>query len=166
MITATKSGKNHWHYGGKNSPETREKISKANKGNIWSEERKKKFGQEHSGKNNSNYGHKWSDEQRRNVSKNRKGKCNISIEGRLKLSKRMSGINNPMYGKSSWEKCTTEERIDRIERFKKNIKGKNIGKNCFTGKSNADKKKYKIKCHLVNEIDGIIWMLRLMKKKN
>lgn len=62
MLSKHNSGKNHWHYGGKNSLETRAKISKANKGNVWSEERKKKFGQEHSGKNNANYGHKWTDE--------------------------------------------------------------------------------------------------------
>jgi len=62
MLSKHKSGKNHWHYGGKNSLETRAKISKANKGNTWSEERKKKFSQEHSGKNNANYGHKWTDE--------------------------------------------------------------------------------------------------------
>ena len=140
MMSESRSGKNHWHYGGKNSLETRAKISQANKGNVWSEERKKKFGQEHSGKNNANYGHKWTDEQKMIASQNRKGIYNGNAETRLKQSKRMSGIKNPMYGKSSWEKCTLEERIDRIKRFKKNRKGKCLGKNCFTGKSLEQKK--------------------------
>ena len=49
-------------------------------------------------------------------------------EQKRKWSEERSGEGNPMYGKSSWEKCTPEERADRIERFKNSIKGKNKGK--------------------------------------
>ena len=41
------------------------------------------------------------------------------------------GEKNGMYGKSSWEKCTAEQRENRIQRFKKNMKGKNKGKRCM-----------------------------------
>ena len=47
------------------------------------------------------------------------------------LSKAGSGKNNPMYGKSSWEKCTEEQRAKRIEKFKKSMAGKNAGKRCM-----------------------------------
>ena len=47
------------------------------------------------------------------------------------LSKATSGKNNPMYGKSSWEKCTPEQRADRARRFSQNMKGKNKGKRCM-----------------------------------
>lgn len=33
-----------------------------------------------------------------------------------------------MYGKSSWEKCTPEQRADRIKKFKQSIAGKNKGR--------------------------------------
>ena len=38
------------------------------------------------------------------------------------------GNNNPMYGKSSWEKCTSEQKAVRIAKFVASIKGKNKGK--------------------------------------
>lgn len=41
------------------------------------------------------------------------------------------GEKNGMYGKSSWEKCTAEQRENRIQQFKKNMKGKNKGKRCM-----------------------------------
>jgi hypothetical protein len=33
-----------------------------------------------------------------------------------------------MYGKSSWEKQTDKEKLNRINKFKANMKGKNKGK--------------------------------------
>ena len=42
------------------------------------------------------------------------------------------GQNNPMSGKSSWEKCTTEQRKDRSRRFSISMKGKNAGKTFWT----------------------------------
>ena len=48
-----------------------------------------------------------------------------------KISKATSGKNNPMYKKSSWEKCTGEKRIKRIQKFKQSMAGKNAGKRCM-----------------------------------
>ena len=47
------------------------------------------------------------------------------------IGKSVSGEKNGMYGKSSWEKCTPEQRENRIQRFKNSIKGKNKGKRCM-----------------------------------
>ena len=44
----------------------------------------------------------------------------------------MKGENNPMFGKSSWEKCTEEEKADRKHRYSKSMKGKNVGKTFWT----------------------------------
>lgn len=38
-----------------------------------------------------------------------------------KASERMKGKNNPMYGKSSWLKCTPEQKADRIARWQKSL---------------------------------------------
>lgn len=38
------------------------------------------------------------------------------------------GNNNPMAGKSSWEKCTSEQKAERVAKFVASIKGKNNGK--------------------------------------
>jgi len=38
------------------------------------------------------------------------------------------GEDNPMFGKSSWENCTPEQRTARIEKFRASIKGKNKGR--------------------------------------
>ena len=48
------------------------------------------------------------------------------------FSKRYSGCGNPMYGKSSWEKCTPEQRADRAARYSQSMKGKNKGKHMWT----------------------------------
>lgn len=42
------------------------------------------------------------------------------------------GKNNPMFGKSSWEKHTPEERADRKRRYIRSMKGKNLGKTFWT----------------------------------
>lgn len=39
-----------------------------------------------------------------------------------------NGANNPMAGKSSWEKCTPEQKADRAARYSASMKGKNAGK--------------------------------------
>ena len=44
----------------------------------------------------------------------------------------MQGENNSMFGKSSWEKCTEEEKADRKRRYSKSMKGKNVGKKFWT----------------------------------
>lgn len=43
-----------------------------------------------------------------------------------------AGKNNPMYGKSSWEKCTPSEKADRAKRYAKSMKGKNVGRRQYT----------------------------------
>jgi hypothetical protein len=47
---------------------------------------------------------------------------------RKHLSEAKIGSKNNMYGKSSWANCSDEERKIRIEKFRKNIKGKNKNK--------------------------------------
>ena len=42
-----------------------------------------------------------------------------------------SGQNNAMYGKSSWEKCTPEQRVDRAKRYSQSMRGKNKGKHMW-----------------------------------
>ena len=42
------------------------------------------------------------------------------------------GENNPMFGKSSWEKFTEEKKADRKRRYSKSMKGKNVGKKFWT----------------------------------
>lgn len=137
MLSKHNSGKNHWHYGGKNSLETRAKISKANKGNVWSEERKKKFGQEHSGKNNANYGHKWTDEQKKNASIKHKGKACPEIT-KQKLSKLYKGKKRPEC--NSWLKCSPEEKEARIKKWQQTMSTIQYDSNCFKNKTLEQKK--------------------------
>ena len=137
MMSESRSGKNHWHYGGKTSLETRAKISKANKGNIWSEERKKKFGQEHSGKNNANYGHKWTDEQKKNASIKHKGKACSEIT-KQKLSKLYKGKKRPEC--NSWLKCSQIEKEVRIKKWQQTMSTIEYDSNCFKNKTPEQKK--------------------------
>ena len=44
------------------------------------------------------------------------------------ISNATKGKNNPMYGKSSWAKCTAEEKRMRSDKFRKSITGKNKGR--------------------------------------
>lgn len=120
-VSETQSGVNHWNFGKHHSKETRKKIGKANKGNTWTEERKIKYGREHSGKNNPNYGNYWTEEQKENISKKLTGR-KLSKKQCENISKRTKGKLNPMYGKSSWEKCTPEQKADRIARWQSHMK--------------------------------------------
>lgn len=43
-----------------------------------------------------------------------------------------TGKNNPMFGKSSWEKCNDKERKERATKYSNSMKGKNKGKRMFT----------------------------------
>ena len=53
-------------------------------------------------------------------------------EQKKKWSQERSGEGNPMFGKSSWEKCTEEEKADRKRRYSNSMKGKNVGKTFWT----------------------------------
>jgi hypothetical protein len=120
MLSETKSGKNHWNWGKHLSEETKRKIGNANAKNKWSDERKINFSKLIQGENNPNYGNFWTDEQRKNASLKKVG-TKLSDETKQKLSQMFSGKNNPMYRKSSWEKCTDEERTDRIKRWQESM---------------------------------------------
>lgn len=120
-VSKTQSGNNHWNYGRHHTDETKIKISKANTGNTWSEERKIKYGKKHRGKNNPNFGHKWSEEQKTQASIRNKGNT-ISESTKRILSEKFSGAGNPMYGKSSWKNCTKEQRENRIMRWQESMK--------------------------------------------
>lgn len=97
--------------------EHKNKISKSNIGKILSDETKKKL-------HISNLGKKHTEETKRKMSKNHsrhmKGK-KLSLEARMKISKankgRFKGENHPMY-----EKNHTEETKKKISKMKKNKK--------------------------------------------
>lgn len=99
-------GENNPNYGRVCSQETKEKISKANKGRKFSDEVNKKkgrpgieFSDDHKRKiSESLKGHIVSDETRNKISENKKGK-QLSLEHRNKISESITGEKNPMYGK-------------------------------------------------------------------
>lgn len=45
-----------------------------------------------------------------------------------KHSENAKGEKNPMFGKSSWAKCTPEQKADRVARYSASMKGKNKGR--------------------------------------
>ena len=118
----TMSGENHYMYGKKHSPETLEKISKAQSGKKQSPEsnlkRSKALSGENNpmygkrGENNPNFGRKASTETRKKMSKAQSGKKR-SPESNLKRSKAMSGANNPMYGKKP-----SPETLEKLSKAK------------------------------------------------
>ena len=119
-------GENHPLYGTKMSEETKQKISKANKGRKWSEETKARVAKEspnaksflgkthtkearekisnrvkewHKVNDNPFLGKTHSKETREKISKANKGKI-ISEEAKRKISEKMKGENHPFYGKT------------------------------------------------------------------
>lgn len=46
------------------------------------------------------------------------------VKGLLRRKADFSGKNNPMYGKSSWAKCTPEQRAERVAKMKATISRK------------------------------------------
>ena len=107
-IGAAQKGEKNHNYGKTPSPETREKISEANKGKIHTEETKKKWSEARSGENHPFYGKSHSPETRAKMSAALKGENNPRYgkshtpEARVKISAARKGKNNPMYGKKWW----------------------------------------------------------------
>lgn len=54
-----------------------------------------------------------------------------------------TGKNNPMYNKSSWEKCTEEERKIRAEKYSNSMRGKNKGKKMW---NNGVVTRFQVEC--------------------
>ena len=113
MSEAQKGEKNHaygkppWNKGKTNiySEETLKKMSETKKGKNYG-----RVGENHPlyGKKPWNTGQKWSDEVRQKISESHKGK-KLSDETKQKLSVKLSGENNPIYGKPRSEE--TKEKI-------------------------------------------------------
>ena len=68
-----------------------------------------------------------------------------------------TGKNNPMYNKSSWEKCTEEERKKRAEKYSNSMRGKNIGKKMW---NNGVVNRFQVDC------PGEGWFPGTIRKKN
>lgn len=106
------SGENNPFYGKNLSDEHKQKISKANKGKIFSIEHCKKISESRIGINNPNYGKSPSEETRIKISNANKGKI-VSEETRKKLSEANKGLHtgtdNAFYGKRHSEE--TKEKI-------------------------------------------------------
>jgi plasmid stability protein len=107
MSAAQKGEKNH-NYGKTLSPETRAKISAATKGKTCSPETKEKMSAAQKGENHPFYGKTLSLETRAKMSAALKGENNPRYgkshtpEARAKISAARKGKNNPMYGKKWW----------------------------------------------------------------
>jgi group I intron endonuclease len=91
--------------GGKLSKETRQKISKAKKGSIpWNKGIKECFSKETTEKmSKSHKGKVLSDETKRKMSEFQKGRIKSEKEKR-NIAESKKGKNNPMYGKTPWNK--------------------------------------------------------------
>jgi len=107
MSAAQKGEKNHM-YGKTISPETRAKISAATKGKTCSPETKEKMSAVQKGENHHFYGKSHTPETRAKMSAALKGENNPRYgkshtpEARAKISAARKGENNPMYGKKWW----------------------------------------------------------------
>jgi len=107
-IGAAQKGEKNHNYGKTLSPETRAKISAAMKGKTCSPETKEKMSAAQKGENHPFYGKTLSLETRAKMSAALKGENNPRYgkshtpEARAKISAARRGKNNPMYGKKWW----------------------------------------------------------------
>ena len=111
--------------GFKHSEVSKQKMSKANKGKIITEEARRKIGEAHKGK-------KLSDETKQKISEAHKGK-KLSNEHRRKMSEALKGENHPSYGKQLSE--ATRRKISEA------LKGE---QNPNFGKQRSDEVKRKV----------------------
>jgi plasmid stability protein len=102
------------------SDEARQKISEANKGRIVSDEARQKRSEAIKGEKHPMFGKKQSDESRQKMSKTHKGKI-VSEETRQKISESIKGEKNPMFGKKRSEK--TRQKISIIQKNREGVKG-------------------------------------------
>jgi group I intron endonuclease len=93
-----KNGKNNPMYGKEHSNETKEKISKANKGLKRSEEDKLKMKEQNGGLNNPMYGKKHNEESVNKIKAKATGRF-VSDDTKKKLSENGKGEKNNMYGR-------------------------------------------------------------------
>jgi plasmid stability protein len=104
------------------SDEARQKISKAQKGRIVSDEARQKRSEAIKGEKHPMFGKKQSDESRQKISEAHKGKI-VSEETRQKISESIKGEKNPMFGKKQSEK-TRQKRSEAIKGEKHPMFGK------------------------------------------
>lgn len=112
------------------SPESKNKISRANKGRKHSEEYKHKQREKMKG-NSFRLGIPHADETRKKMSYARKGRV-LTTEHRKRLSLALSGKNNPMYGKrhtGEWKKNKRKQQLGKkhTEETKQKIREANRG---------------------------------------
>lgn len=106
------------------SEEARRKISEANTGNFWDEERKKKRSEMISGDGNPMYGRHHSEESRRKMSENRKGKyispemrefrTNVLLEAAKKMQKPIRQLDMDGNVIATYEGISAASRITGI----------------------------------------------------
>lgn len=112
------AGENNPNWGNHLSEEIRQKISEANKGKTWSNERKKEFSEKMKGRP----GHPCSEETKQKIREANTSR-KLSDEQKQWLSERFSGENNPNYGKH-----ISEEIKEKIRAKLKGGNNPNYGK--------------------------------------
>lgn len=120
-----KTGKPAWNRGRKIPEDVRKKISEHTKNAMNDPLVRTKISNANKNKPSPMKGKHLSDEQRLKISEaTKKGMSSAIVREKIStaLKGKLAGKNNPMYGKSSWSKCTDEERLDRRQRVANSMK--------------------------------------------